>query len=154
MCFATEESIKTREPEGLRKETNKTPMENKERNYEEIRGKIEDIIIHLPDLDAVDMWNDFCSSCNWSDDFIEPMSKLDDALAGYAPLDVLESIDFDEFSKGDGYIKNTPWGYQSTDDPWDWIEVGDMVDYIINDDEDLGNDEIRDLLEELKEEGE
>lgn len=120
------------------------------KKYEAIKEFIEE----LNSDDIVYLWNEYCDKVNYYDDRIYYMYEFDDLFYGKTPLDILDSVSSD-FSSNDDYFQFNGYGYaKSFDYPEDRIEVDEVVDFIIENDDSLENDDIRDILDEEDEEDE
>ena len=71
--------------------------------------KIKEAITDLDDGDMVALWNDYCESNNYYDDYIE-YNDIDELLYGRKPSEVLESVDKNNYGQSDKYCVVDGWG--------------------------------------------
>jgi hypothetical protein len=136
-------------------------------NLEKIKAEIEN-------LDTDDMralWNDYCDSNSYYDDWIE-YNEPDDLFLGYSPSEILNKIDFRNYDQSDRYCALDGYGqffsfdYVDDDDsPFDldslaqWIRdnedaCGYLDEYDISDhfnynsfvDSEMSNDDVEQFL--------
>lgn len=104
----------------------------------------------LSDSDAVSIWNEYCDKNRYNDNMIYDISMLDDMMVGLTPTEILKRAD--DINIDDDYFWDTLYGVTSgdlTDSPYD---VEALAKYIVDNDDDLYNAELRDFLdEEVKE---
>ena len=115
--------------------------------------RIQEIINNMDDAELISAWNERCASYNYDDDRIYYMHEIDEYFNGVSVSEFLSNLS-DDFRIGDDYWKNGIWGIESFDDIYDVIDDDELIEYIINEDDDLGNDDIRDILDEEEEEEE
>lgn len=111
------------------------------------REKLQAIIDNADDNDIITWWNDHCD-CDT--DRIFYMDELDGFFVerGYkSATDIIDSLDSD-FSTSDYYFTEGDYGIKSFDDIYDVVDDDDLIDYMLEIDEDFGNDDIRDILDE------
>lgn len=121
----------------------------------ELQTKIEEIIDNWDEPDQLDVWNEYCESNSYDDDRIYYMSDFWDIFAeGMSPEELIQLGRDGDFDPSDDYFKYTIYGPESFNTIWDNIETSDLADYIIRNDEDFGDDEIRELLDAYNEEDE
>lgn len=127
-----------------------------------LEEKIAGMLRDMGSRDLVFMWNDYCDSNRYDDDYIFSMAEFDDMFYGVSPLGIAEAVcNGDGFSPDDKYFKHTLYGLTSSDDPEysGMIDVDDLAEWIVKTGNALNNDEIRDALDaadddEESEEGE
>jgi len=115
--------------------------------------RIQEIINNMDDAELISAWNERCDAYNYDDDRIYYMHEIDEYFNGVSVSEFLSNLS-DDFRIGDDYWKNGIWGIESFDDIYDVIDDDELIEYIINEDDDLGNDDIRDILDEEEEEEE
>lgn len=116
------------------------------------REKLQEIIDNLDETVIITMWNDICADS----DIIYYMDELDGFFnkRGYkSATSIIDSLD-DDFSTEDYYFSDGNWGIKSYDDIYDVVDDDDLIDYMLEVDEDFGNDDIRDILDEETDEEE
>jgi len=119
----------------------------------DIRERIQEVLCDMSERELIfDVYNEWCSKNNYDDDRIDNMCDIDDFLGECSFTEALKQIDTDNFDLSDDYIMCTIYGYKSLDSDEAIDEaldnVYDIVNYIIDNDEDFGNMDIRDILDE------
>lgn len=116
---------------------------------ENMREKLYDILNEMND-NIVPVWNEYCYNTNYYDDIIEYMDCLDDLLCGRTATEILNEVDRN-FNIADDYFCFTVYGYESFNDPYEVVDVGALADYILDNEETLGSDELVEFFEEVEE---
>ena len=124
-----------------------------------MRNAREEVLEMLRDMDdwkLVGIHNEYCDKVNYVDDRIYAMDELNELYSDKAPLTILLDAYNGAFNPNDDWFRWNGYGnLESTDRPVDdWIEIDDIADYIIENDDALYNDDIRDLLDEIEAENE
>lgn len=111
------------------------------------RENLQEIIDNADENDIITWWNDICADS----DTIYYMDELDgffhDKKHYNCATDIIDSLDSD-FSTSDYYFADGEWGIKSFDDIYDIVDDDELIDYMLDSDEDFGNDDIRDVLDE------
>ena len=115
--------------------------------------RLQNIIDNMEDAELISAWNARCDSYSYDDDHIYYMYEIDELFHDVKVSDFFSNL-ADDFRVGDNYFKDGVFGIESFDDIYDVIDDDDLIEYIINEDEDLGNDDIREILDEEEEEDE
>ena len=118
--------------------------------------KIKEIIEEMSTEDKVALWNEYCDSVNRTDDWIYSMGEFDEIMNGREPWDIVRTCYFGDFNPTHEYFWFNGYANLESDD---WIDgekspfyIDELVDYIIENEEDFGNDEIEEVLEGEEEE--
>ena len=121
-----------------------------------MRNKREEVLEMLRDMndsDLVAVHNEYCDKVRYYDDRIYDMYEINDLLYGRSPLEII--TDARDVDANDNYIRYNGYGnLESTDCPDDWMDLDEIADYIVENDDALRNDDIRDLLDEIEAENE
>ncbi len=121
-----------------------------------VKEKLEDFLEEMSDDDVIAMWNNYCDNNRYEDDRIWYVSDFDDLMQGKLPSEVVEELS-SNFSLNDEYMVFTIYGIASfsyvSDDVCP-IYISDLADYILENDDELENDDVRDFLDEYAEEEE
>lgn len=117
-----------------------------------MREKLYDILNEMND-NIVPVWNEYCYNTNYYDDIIEYMDCLDDFFCDMGATEILEHIDRNFYVR-DEYFLSTIYGYESFNDPYEVVDVGALADYILDNEETLGSDELVEFFEEVEEQEE
>jgi hypothetical protein len=144
--------------EAAKKKSAKKLTESKRRklteatNWDELRAEIESYISNLSDGDKIWLWNNYCDETNSIDYNVYSMDDLDEILADMKPWDAIRAAFYGDFNPNHNYWRFNGYGnLESFDYADDYVDVDEMVDYIIEDN-DLDDDRIRALLDEATEE--
>jgi len=116
-----------------------------------------DLCEHLQQIherDLVDLHHQYCEAMNYGDDEIYDIETFfNEFFCGVKDLysDVICRINYGNFRDNDDWAKFDHNGnIISTSRVEDWIDIDEMVDYIIENDDDLSDTDIRDILEEYE----
>lgn len=121
-----------------------------------VKEKLEDFLEEMSDDDVIAMWNNYCDNNRYEDDRIWYVSDFDDLMSGKLPSEVVEELS-SSFSLNDEYMVFTMYGISSfsyVNDDVCPIYISDLADYILENDDELENDDVRDFLDEYAEEEE
>lgn len=124
---------------------------------EELKERVEEIVSSWEDSTAVENWNEYCDRNNYYDDRIE-YNDIDELLCGCTkPSEVLNKISSD-YGVSDTYAKNGIYGWESfsyLDDSSSPYDADTLADYIIENKECFGDDDLKELFfEEVVEDDE
>ena len=112
-------------------------------------------------LEGMDGWqivgvhNACCGKVKYDGDYIYEMEMFNEFENGRTPLEI--ASDAADLNLNDIWIRYNGYGkLESTVCPVDddWIDIDEIADYIIDNDDALDNDEIRDILDEEEEDEE
>ena len=117
------------------------------------REEVLEMLRDMNDSNLVAVHNEYCDKVSYYDDRIYDMYEINDLLYGRSPLEII--TDARDVDANDSYIRYDGCGnLESTDYPQDWMDLDEIADYIVENDEALYNDDIRDLLDEIEAENE
>ena len=122
---------------------------NKENKIEELKELLE----NLDDNDLLYVWNEYCDTSRYYDDKICEMDWLDEDLESKTATEILRMADKD-FDVDNKYYKYSIWGIESFDNLEDYVDLNCLASYILDNEEDFDNDEIREFLDENNKEDE
>lgn len=119
--------------------------------------KIRELIEEMENEDARNLWNEYCSNGNRMDDWIYDMSEFDEQCYGMTPTEVTQSVLCGDFRINDNYFCYN--GYANFDS-FDFVADGEnspfyideLIDYIIENEDSLMNDDIAEILAEEEDE--
>lgn len=119
---------------------------------EELMERIEDALYYMTEADQMEVWNKYCDANNYTDDRIE-YNEPDELLCGQTPSDVLRGVDMDEYRLNDTYAYFTIYGLRSANylDDCAPFYLSAVVDYVINHEDALNNDDLQQVLDEYAE---
>lgn len=116
--------------------------------YERVKAVLDD----MSDEDKVYIWNEYCRNINDDISEIYPMDDFDDMAEGMSPSDIARSIFYGGgFNPNDKFVGYTGYGnfvsFSYLDDDNARFYIDDLVDYIVDNDESFGDDDIREALD-------
>lgn len=118
---------------------------------DQLRDELMSLIDDMSDTDAIYIWNEYCREINDDISEIYNMDDFDEIADGQSPSDIARSIFYGDFRPADKFFGFNGYGnYVSFDyltDKNARYYPEDMVDYIIRNDEDFGDSDIRELLD-------
>ena len=115
--------------------------------------RVENAIENMDESDLVEIWNEYCDRRNYSDDHIFGMYEIDDYLSNMTPTEIIDKVVGSNFDTSDDWFKDGIY-FESFSDVPSNIDEDDLINYIIIEDEDFGNSDIRDALDEDDEDNE
>lgn len=116
------------------------------------REKIIEVLNGLYDYQLLDIYNEYADNNRY--ERIERVDEADDVFCGMTPTQIINSL-ADDFNSGDDFMKQNGYGYfETTSDLTDWVYVDEIADYIIDNENSLGCDDIQDILDEEEDESE
>lgn len=115
-----------------------------------MKTKVTNYLENLDDNTLLQLHNEYCEHNYYTDDYIYYMSALDDLLYGKTPTEIIDLAG--DINTNDDYLQYTIYGVQSFDRISDYVDFDSLADYIIDHDEDLNDDELREILDGSDEE--
>ena len=120
------------------------------RTYDDIYTSVATVISNMRTEDIVAIHNKYCED-NMYLPIIYDMSELDNQLCNMSPREILNNID-DEFDVRDNYFYITDCeeihSFNWFDDEYCPIYLEELAKWVVENDEDCGNAELKDALEE------
>lgn len=118
-----------------------------------IEEKLTAYIEELEDYKAISLHNEYCEHDRRYDDHIYDMDEFNEIVGECLPSDVARMCYYGDFCPVNSHFWYNGYGNLiSSDYPTTDINspfyVNDIVKYIVNNDDDLGNEEIREILDE------
>ena len=99
--------------------------------------------------------NEYFDKTGYFDDRIYDMEEFDEMMSGVSPWNIATKIFYGDFRPNDNYFKFDGYAnLQSFDYISDEVDLEEIADYIIDNDEDFDNSDIREILNEENEEEE
>ena len=129
--------------------------------------KILEVLKGMEDGDLISVWNEYCDKCNMYDDRIYYMEEIDDLFSGQDVTYILNRAFFghDQWSDNSEFNPNRAYftfnGYgnlisldwisynEYADSFGDCIDDSALVDYIVENNDSLYNDDIQNVLDEI-----
>lgn len=116
---------------------------------EQLEQEVLETLRGLDSTEAVDLLNTYWEQ-NRDDDRILPIEEFDNFVDGFSPrelLDLAYNEDYSRFSEWFMQDWRTIHFYDDVD-VFDFLSEHDLLDAIVEDGDSLGNDELRELLDE------
>ena len=111
---------------------------------------IKEVVEDFKEDKLVELWNEFCNK-NYYEEVIDYISdyEINDLFSNKTPAELIRiGKDVDLDNKYFYFHLNE---LNTTDNIFDVIDIDELVDYIIDNDDDCNDVDIRDLLDELEE---
>ena len=111
---------------------------------------IKEIVEDFKEDKLVELWNEFCNK-NYYEEVIDYLSddEINDFFSNKTPAELIRmgsNVDLDN-----KYFYFHLNELNTTDNIFDVVDIDELVDYIIDNDNDCNDTDIRDLLDELEE---
>lgn len=111
--------------------------------------RIESILKAYKEWDLIDAWNRRSEAYRYDDDYIYPMDELDELFYNVKPSEMLSQLS-DDFRVRDDFFRCSVFGLESFNYADDVVDYEELIEYIINEDDDLMDAEIREILDECE----
>ena len=122
---------------------------------ENIREQIREIILSLSDADFVELFNRYCEDNDLMDDYIYSMDEFDEIMTGKSPWEIARCAYYSgKFCPAHDYFWFNGYGnLESSDSPEYEFKctVNDIIGYIVDNSNSLGNDDIQEILDQEEE---
>ena len=114
---------------------------------DEARKEIEEIINGMGIDEQYYLFCEYCEKANYYDDRPESVDSIDELCCGMKPSEIIST--YGDMDLGWDYFQFNGYGYPIE---WEGIDcVSDVVDYIIDNEESLENDDIQEILDKYSE---
>lgn len=128
-------------------------------NTENLYNDIKECLENMNTSDIVYIHNQYCDAAKYYDNEIYDMSDFDELMSNCDPLEIARKCYYtsrfcpdDDYFYFNGYANCITFDYYQD---CDVISIDEITKYILDNDEDFNNDEIRDILDNAdNEEGE
>ena len=117
-----------------------------DKQYEIVKEKLEEYFENIDSDTLVEINNDFVDmTCNGM--HVYDMGDFDSELGGYSPSEIANMVSNGEYNEYDEYFVYEDYDSVHTfGELSDYIETSDIMDYILENEEDFGQDAISDIL--------
>lgn len=116
------------------------------------KSEIKQIIEEMSDSEILNLYNEYCYNNNDYYNSIYSMDDLNSELEGRTPTDIINIVRCGDFNPNHKYFKYNGYGNLiSTDYIIDWLEVSDIVNFIMLENNALYNTDIQNILDEMEE---
>lgn len=118
-----------------------------------LEEKVREAIDGMQTPDVIDMWNEYCISCNMQDDIIYDMSEFDEVMEYESPWRIARACCYGDFCAAHEWFWFNSYGnLESSDFPIidgdSPFSLNNVVDYIVENNDPLHNDEVQEILDE------
>lgn len=118
-------------------------------NEMEKRQKLVDYINDMGVEEKIELHNAYCDAANCMDDCIYSMDELEEILDGVDKWELVRMIQFGDFDFQKEFWGFNGYGNLDSYSAWELpIYAEDIADYILSEEDSLGNDEIQEILDE------
>ena len=119
-------------------------------NETEKRQKLVDYINSMNDDEVIELHNSYCEAAGCEDDRIYSMYELDELLEGRTPTDILSMGFYGDFRPQHDFFWFNGYGNLQTADYVTNMPIFaiDIANYILSEEDSLGNDEIQEILDD------
>lgn len=116
-----------------------------------LEEKVREAIDGMQTPDVIGMWNEYCISCNMQDDIIYSMSEFDEVMEYENPWRIARACCYGDFCAAHewfwfnsyGNLESSDFPIIDRDSPF---SLNNVVDYIVENNDPLHNDEIHMIL--------
>ena len=116
---------------------------------------IKDLLENMSESKLFTIYNEYLDKTEYCDDRIYDMEEFDEIMSGLSPWDVATKIFYGDFRPNDNYFRFDGYAnLESFDYISNEIDFEEIADYIVDNDEDFDNSDIREVLDEDDEEDE
>ena len=116
---------------------------------------IKDLLENMSESQLYIIVNEYFDKTNYYDDRIYDMDEFDEIMSGMSPSDIATKIFYGDFRPNDNYFKFDGYAnLESFDYISDEVDLEEIADYIVDNDEDFDDSDIREILDEENEEEE
>lgn len=118
------------------------------------REKLIDLLQNMNDSDMVGIHNEYCGMVNRCDDNIYDIDLFDEIMQGLDPYTIACRVAYGDFNGGYEYFRFNGYGNIESICKYDverFIDINEIVDYILENDEDMGYNDILYILDDVEE---
>lgn len=118
-------------------------------NEMEKRQKLVDYINGMDTDEKIALHNAYCDAANCMDDYIYKMDELEEVLDGVEKWELVRMIRFGNFDFMKEFWQVNGYGNLDSYGAWDLpIFASDIADYILSEEDSLGDGKIQEILDE------
>ena len=117
-------------------------------NEMEKREKLIDYIDSMGIEEKIALHNTYCDAANCMDDCIYAMDDMEEVLDGVDKWELVRMMKYGNFDFQNDFWTFNGYGNLDSYDAWELpIYASDIADYILSEEDSLGNDEIQEILD-------
>lgn len=110
---------------------------------------VKEILDNMSESDLFWLYKEYTCQAQLYDDEIFDMEEFDEIMSGSTPTDIAQKIFYGNFRPNDSYFRfDGCANLESIDWLKDGIDLDEIADYIIDNEDSLGNNEIQEILDE------
>ena len=118
-------------------------------NETEKREKLIDYINDMKTEEIVELHNSYCEAAGYEDDRIYAMDDLEEILDGVDKWKLVRMVQFGDFDCMKEFWGFNGYGNLVSYNAWEVpVYAEDIANYILSEEDSLGNDEIQEILDE------
>ena len=134
-----------------------------------MKEKILAAIKEMSDSEIISLWNEYCDQCNSFDNRIYDMSEFNEIYSSVEPEEIARRVFYgsDECNKDSSFNPNRDYFYfdgygnpvsfdyiynECSNEFYGNIDIDSLIDYIIENNDSLYNDEIQEILDSFENE--
>lgn len=110
---------------------------------------VKETLDNMSESDLFWLYKEYTNQAQLYDDEIFDMEEFDEIMSGSTPTDIAQKIFYGNFRPNDNYFRFDGYAnLESIDWLKDEIDLDEIADYIIDNENSLGNSEIQEILDE------
>ena len=118
-------------------------------NEMEKRKKLVDYINGMGIEEKIALHNTYCDAANCMDDCIYSMDEMEEILGGVDTWKLVDMMRYGNFDFQDDFWGFNGYGNLDSYNAWELpVYAEDIADYILSEEDSLGNDEIKEILDD------
>ena len=131
-----------------------TAIDGEDAPGRDVLGEVREYLDTLDDGEKVDIWNEYTDAANSPDDRIYSMDEFDEIFSDTKPWEIARACFYSRrFNPSDSWFWFNGYGnvesadYISDHDDRSPIDLDEVAEYIVSNDDELFNDDIRAILD-------
>ncbi len=116
-----------------------------------MKERLQDLFNKMSTDELIYIHNEYCDAVNACDDRIYLMDEFDEIMSGVEPWEIARSVFFGSFNPTYDYFKFNGYGNLQSIYEYeikDYIDLDAIIDYIIDNNDSLYNDDVQEILDE------
>ena len=116
-----------------------------------MKDKLRELLENMDDVSLIMAWNEYQGNVRGEREMF-PMDWFDEIMDSKSPWEIARCCFYGKFCPAHDYFWFNGYGnLESSDYPLDNIWIDDMIDYIIENNDSLSNEEIEEVLDQGEE---
>lgn len=131
-----------------------TAIDGEDAPGRDVLGEVREYLDSLSDGGKVDIWNEYAEAANYPDNHIYSMDEFDEIFSDTKPWEIARACFYSRrFNPSDSWFWFNGYGnvesadYISDHDDRSPIDLDEVAEYIVSNDDELFNDDIRAILD-------